>query len=169
MKTITSERGSAVLSDCGKYRYLLTRQLTIQAEPRRTILFVMLNPSTADAMQDDPTIRRCISFASQYGYTELRVVNLYAYRATDPADLKRAGYPVGDLNLAQLLLEAGAADTICCAWGKLPRECEKWANAVKQMLRGATRSPLMCLGKTKDGVHPRHPLYLAGNTPLQVL
>ena len=97
MKTIAT-RKQAVLSDCGTYRYRLWRKWGCGSP----LLFVMLNPSTADAEVDDATIRRCLGFADAHGFGELEVVNLYAYRATDPADLKRAGYPVGPDNDAHI-------------------------------------------------------------------
>src|SRR5262249_14212908 len=89
-------RRAAVISDCGRYRYSLTRRWGDAAEPRA--LFVMLNPSTADAEQDDPTIRRCIGFAKAWGMGSLEVVNLYALRATDPAALLSAPDPIGPKN-----------------------------------------------------------------------
>src|SRR5215510_5582686 len=85
----------AVLSDCGRYRYMLRRTWD-HSKPR--VLFVMLNPSTADAEIDDATIRSCIRLAKGAGYGSFEVVNLYALRATDPAELQRADDPVGPKN-----------------------------------------------------------------------
>jgi len=82
--------GSAVLSPCSRYRYLLGRRL--HAPHRRVVMFLMLNPSTADAIQDDATVRRCIGFAHDWGYEVLLVANLFAYRATDPSDLQLSGW-----------------------------------------------------------------------------
>src|SRR3954454_15761859 len=86
---------NAVISACGRYRYLLSRQV---GPGLRTATFIMLNPSTADATNDDPTIRRCIGFARQWGCGRLAVLNLFAVRATDPAEMKRADDPVGPEN-----------------------------------------------------------------------
>src|SRR4051794_12691770 len=107
---------NAVISICGRYRYLLTRQV---GPGQRTATFIMLNPSTADASNDDPTIRRCIGFARQWGCGRLAVLNLFAFRATDPADLKRAEEPVGPENRAwfeRTLRDAGDGPVIC-GWG----------------------------------------------------
>src|SRR5437870_4841901 len=112
---------SAVISPCGKFRYRLTRQWGEGA----ALPFVMLNPSTADAEQDDPTIRKCVGFAKRMGYDGIEVVNLYAYRATKPADLKKAGYPRGpenDRHIEAALVESHA-NSVICAWGVNARGC----------------------------------------------
>src|SRR5262245_44648837 len=88
---------NAVISNCGRYRHVLTRQV---GPGTRTATFILLNPSTADARVNDPTIRRVIGFTRQWGYDRLTVLNLFAVRATDPADLKRADDPVGPENKA---------------------------------------------------------------------
>src|SRR6185369_17379869 len=98
---------TAVISKCGKYRYSLRREWIGGAG---TVCFIMLNPSTADASVDDPTIRRCIGFAQRWGYQILEVVNLYAYRATRPRDMFAAADPVGPENeyyLCKAALGAG--------------------------------------------------------------
>ena len=77
---------TATISPCGSYRYTLTRDLGLAMKPKRPCLFVMLNPSTADALMDDRTIRRCKGFATREGCTSLTVVNLFAFRATNPDD-----------------------------------------------------------------------------------
>lgn len=91
---------SAIISDCGTYRYLLTRAtgVTLFESQARTVNFIMLNPSTADATADDPTIRRCIRFAMAWDYERLVVTNLFAFRATDPGDLRFAKDPIGPEN-----------------------------------------------------------------------
>lgn len=146
----------AVLSDDGRYRYELTR--TWGAEPQAT--FVMLNPSTADADVDDPTIRRCIGFAKSWGCGGLVVVNLYALRATDPADLWRADDPVGpdnDAHLAlALYLAARSSGPVVAAWGAhaRPDRVELFADVAASL-----GVPLLALKVTKAGA-PGHPLYL---------
>src|SRR4051812_26865304 len=107
---------NAVISACGRYRYLLTRQV---GPGPRAATFIMLNPSTADATKDDPTIRRCIGFARQWGCGRLSVLNLFAFRATDPAAMKRADDPVGPENkdwFERILTDAGEGRVVC-GWG----------------------------------------------------
>ncbi len=114
----------AVISDDQKYRYLLHRDIQPLASERKAMVFVMLNPSTADATEDDPTIRRCIGFAKREDATDLYVLNLYAYRATDPEELKQAPDPVGPENDRWLMQFLDAHDQVVCAVGgeRKPRQ-----------------------------------------------
>lgn len=155
--------GSAVLSDDGKYRYALWRNLG-QHDPvehpmsRRLCLFVMLNPSTADASKDDATIRRCKGFASDWGYNELAVGNLFAYRATNPKLLLRADDPVGpdcDKWLRQMV---GEAHLIVAAWGANVAVKRRERHVLDNVLTRWGRVPVLSLSLTSAG-HPRHPLY----------
>ncbi len=116
-------------------------------------MFVGLNPSTADEMQDDPTIRRCIAFAMAWGYSGLCMTNLFAFRATDPTDMLRATDPIGPQNDQVLRERAGRAGVVVAAWGVHGTHKNR-AWAVRMML-----PQLHCLRLTKDG-HPGHPLYL---------
>lgn len=151
----------ATISRCGKYRYLLGRQWGEGS----SLLFVMLNPSTADAEVDDATIRRCIGFAQRGGFGALEVVNLYAYRATDPKGLKRAGYPIGDDNDHHIMQAAMLAGGICVAWGANVAGLER-PQIVLPMLRRHPEKPLQCLRITRSG-YPQHPLMLASSCTLQ--
>lgn len=144
----------AFISVCGKFRYSLTREWG--DGPR--LLFVMLNPSTADALEDDPTIRRCIAFAKAEGFGSLEVVNLFAYRATDPADLRRAGYPIGPDADWYINMAASQAEKVCLAYGAAPWADER-IQSVLPLLRQAGHDTY-CLHITKSG-YPGHPLYLA--------
>ena len=152
---------SAIISDCGQYRYLLTREPHDLYTTRGPALFIMLNPSTADAALDDPTIRRCRNFAKAWDCAGIVVANLYALRATDPADLWKHENPVGtdnDMYLASLIREH---ETVVCAWGanaKPERVVE-----VRKMFHRLSRP--MCLGVTVAGA-PRHPLYIRADQPL---
>lgn len=123
----------------------------------------MLNPSAADGEQDDPTIRRCIGFARSHGFNAIEVVNLFAYRATDPRDLKRAGYPVGPLNDEHILHAASQAGAVCLAYGAHGRDLERVQVVLPQLRRAG--SELQCLAISKDGV-PRHPLMLRSDCRL---
>lgn len=148
---------SAVISPCGQYRYMLVRG----TGPRR-LVFVMLNPSTADAELDDPTIRRCKSFAATLGYSGIIVVNLYAYRATKPSDLWLHGDPVGPFNDAHLEWVVAGETDVVCAWGANARP-DRVAHVVALLRAAGAR--LTCLGTTLSGA-PRHPLYVRGDQPL---
>jgi hypothetical protein len=123
----------------------------------RTVAFIGLNPSTADETQDDPTIRRCRAFACSWGYDNLVMLNLFAYRATRPADMKAAADPIGPDNDWHLLDACMRADLIVAAWGS---HGSFWNRDVSlRKLLG--RCQLHYLRLTKDG-HPAHPLYLPG-------
>lgn len=127
---------------------------------RPAALWVMLNPSTADAETDDPTIRRVRSFSHAWGWDRQLVVNLFSFRATDPKDLKAAGYPTGD-PVNALILDACVreAGLVVAAWGaNAPAERVAWYRETVLPL-----APHYCLGTTKAGA-PRHPLYVAGHT-----
>lgn len=151
------ERG-AVFDRTGRYRYALTRRWAAEGPP---VLFVLLNPSTADAERDDPTIRRCIGFARDWGHGAVEVANLFAWRATRPADLRRAPAPVGPRNDRHLLAAAGRAARIVLAWGVHGALHGRDA-AVLALLRREGHA-LECLGVTGGG-QPRHVLYLPRDT-----
>lgn len=150
----------ALISDCGQYRYALTRRWGEAPSLR----FVMLNPSTADASLDDPTIRRCMGFAKRDGYGGLVVLNLYAYRATNPKALLTCADAVGpgndDMLRAHLRSSVGVGRPVVAAWGANAR-LDRW----DQVLALASGVDWRCLGTTKSGA-PRHPLYLSGDQPL---
>lgn len=154
----------AVLSPDGMYRYHLERDTGLLAPTNNLVTWIMLNPSTADATADDPTIRRVIGFSAGWGFGRLAVVNLFAYRATQPGDLwdaAEAGIdPVGEHNDQWTQGAAAEADMVLCAWGshgdRTPR-----TKAVMGMLADMQVVP-HCLGVTKSG-QPRHPLYLPKN------
>lgn len=153
----------AIISDCSLYRYHLWR---IWDKERPILCFVMLNPSTADAAEDDPTIRRCIGFAKRDGYGGISVRNLFALRATDPRVLSTSLCPVGPENLAHLLAcrNVSLLTRLVAAWGKLPSSrLREMAKASIDVVR--CHDP-QCFGRNKDG-SPKHPLYLASATKLE--
>jgi hypothetical protein len=166
-------QGTASFSPCERYRYTLTRtwpdSLGVHgSEP--LLPFVMLNPSVADAMQDDRTIARCQGFARREGYGGIMVLNLYAFRATYPKDLWVIEDPVGPDNdrVLDTTLQFAVTDgtPVVCAWGSNAK-----ADRVRSFMEMAARyghpeRPLLyALGVTKAGA-PRHPLYLRGDAPL---
>lgn len=155
----------AWISPCGHYRYRLSRTWPddLLGHYDGTALFVMLNPSTADALQDDPTIRRCIGFARSWGKARLLVGNLFAFRATDPRQLDSAADPIGPENDEHLAAMATEADVIVAAWGA-DKQVASRGRQVAEILFG--NFYVQCLGKTAAG-HPRHPLYLPKSVSLQ--
>ncbi len=120
--------------------------------------FIGLNPSTADETTDDPTIRRCVRFARDWGYARLKMVNLYAWRSTDPKALWLADDPVGPDNDHNLSLAFGGSDLIVAAWGANAR-----ADRLAQFFDTFGGWQFHALGLTKDGA-PRHPLYLRADS-----
>ena len=158
MITRTHQKGDAasvaVYSPCERYRYALTR---IWGNGPR-VLFVMLNPSTATEMQNDPTVERCERRARALGYGGFRVCNIFAWRDTDPRAMRAAADPVGPANDAAIRDGALWADAIVCAWGTHGAHLDR-GRQVETLLR-ATGRTLSHLGLSKDG-HPKHPLYIA--------
>ena len=153
--------GGAVYSPCGQWRYLLWRM-----ESRRAAMIGMglLNPSTADHLRDDPTIRQCRMRARRAGAKGVLVWNLFAFRATKPADLKRADDPVGPDNDEAIALAVEATRRTVLAWGIHGAHRGRDREVLAQ-LAGATCG-FWILGQTDNG-HPRHPLYLPTETRLR--
>lgn len=144
----------AVYSDCERYRYLLTR---VWDPSGRRALFIMLNPSTATELQNDPTVERCERRARALGFGAFRVTNIFAWRATDPKDMRAAADPVGPDNDAAITDSLPWADQVICAWGTHGAHLDRGPQ-VEALLRG-TGAPLFHLGLSKAG-HPKHPLYI---------
>lgn len=149
---------SAVISADGVYRYFLSRQLSFEG---RIVVFIGLNPSTADATDDDATIRRCVSFAKSWGGRELWMVNLFAYRNKNPASLKVIADPVGPDNDAWLESTISKADIVVAAWGN---HATLGGRGAKVQSRYAGR--LQTLKITSKGM-PSHPLYIAATETLK--
>jgi hypothetical protein len=145
---------SAVISEDGLYRYSLSR---IWDESKPMVMFIMLNPSTADAKTDDPTIKRCIGFAKSWGYGGLYVGNLFAYRATNPKDLLSVVDPIGKENI-KYLKELFSKSEICVhAWGN-----SKIINRLERIYPSdfsVDVNKYYYIALTKD-LQPKHPLYL---------
>lgn len=148
----------ALFSDCGTYRYILRRSIPCPVRWVKEVVFIMLNPSTADANKDDPTIRRCTNFARDWCCTRLTVVNLFALRATDPKDLTRHPDPVGPDNDKHLKAEIKKHRIVVAAWGGSSLARKQWIHYRHGILRRLDIC-LGVLGTTKSGA-PRHPLYL---------
>lgn len=148
----------AVISEDGLYRYVLRR---VWVENTQSQVWIMLNPSTADATNDDPTIRRCMSFSRAWGFGGIIVVNLFALRATDPKALRIHADPIGPDNDYYLESLTYGKRMNMAAWG-----AHTGANERARSLIASGHLPdkmLKCLGTTKDG-SPRHPLYVKSST-----
>jgi hypothetical protein len=153
---------TAVIDRTGAYRYRLGRLWG--ADPDAVVNFVMLNPSVADALVDDPTIRRCMGFARSWGYGGIVVTNLFAFRATSPVDMIAALDPYGPENDGYLFGTASDSPLVVCAWGVHGGLYGRGREVVRG-LRARNITPHH-LGLTKGG-HPKHPLYLpAKATPI---
>lgn len=167
---LSGDRGGAIFSKCGTYRYLLWRfwgrGLTSCAWPM--VGWVMLNPSTADERLLDPTLTRCrVRSMAVSGVFGMVVANLFALRSTDPKALQRHIDPVGRENLSAIETLARIASPVICGWGS-HGSLEGRGRGVSRLL-AAHGADLRCLGTTKEG-HPRHPLYVpyaAGCRPLE--
>lgn len=157
---------TAVIPQCGLYRYSLERKV---GPASWRLLWIMLNPSTADASIDDPTIRKVMGFTERAGHGVAMVANLFAWRATDPDALRARienGEPhVGEDNDAAILRAVAAADAVVCAWGRFPWAMSRAREFVAMLEEKAPGIPHACLGTNKDG-SPRHPLMVAYAQPL---
>lgn len=157
---------TAIISDCRKYRYRLDRQVS---DTGRTVVFIGVNPSTADATQDDATIRKMRGFCERWGdVRRFAVINLCAFRATDVKALSVALDPVGLQNNHHTKVAMFDADLIVPCWGalgKMPADVRELAHAMAKYLANSTK-PVYTLGKTKCG-QPKHPLMLGYDTQLE--
>lgn len=151
----------ATISECGFYRYELWR---FWDELKPKLLFIMLNPSTADSELDDPTIRRCIGFAKKWGYGGFYVGNLFAFRSKKPTDLLNEENPYGDFNNYYLSEMANKCSVAVCAWGNFP--------VLKKMGISPTLDnihiPKKYIDLSINGT-PKHPLYLKKELELKPL
>lgn len=155
---------SAVISDCGKYRYRLDRECDAGS---LVIAYFGINPSTADASIDDATVRKWRGFSTRLGARRFIVGNVFAYRATDVRELAHCADPVGPLNRTYLYGIAAEADVLIPCWGsrdKLPRQIRYVLDlAMSDLL--ATGKPVKAFGRSKSG-DPLHPLMLGYDTPI---
>lgn len=145
----------AVFSDCGNYRYSLWR---IWDEAKPYVCFLMLNPSTANEVENDPTIERCQRRSMSMAYGGIFVINLYAYRSTDPAALDQVEDPIGPLNDKYIAEVAQNAGIVICGWGNSTQRFDRHIMVIELLKRLGVKP--MCLAKNKDG-SPKHPLYVS--------
>ncbi len=149
-------KSTAEFSECRKYRYVLRRTWNAKLP---LVMFIGLNPSTADEFRDDPTVRRCIGFAKSWGYGGLVLTNLFGFRSTQPSNLREASDPIGPDNDRWIDHWRIRVQCIVAAWGVHGDFCNR-----HQLMLSRIDSAF-CLGLTSRGF-PRHPLYLASTTPL---
>ncbi|MDB6017709.1 MAG: hypothetical protein JWR19_2198 [Pedosphaera sp.] len=142
-----------------KHRYTLWREFDLFSS--KFVMFIGLNPSTADETQDDNTITRCIGFAQSWGYGAICMTNLFAFRATLPPDMRAAPDPIGPDNMKWINAVAGEADLIIAAWGI----DGTFKNQSRELLKASIewKKPIYCLAINKGGT-PKHPLYVLGST-----
>lgn len=161
---VTSElvsRNDAVISDCLKHRYLLRRHVS-SGLPQRICLFVMLNPSTADAVKDDPTVRTCIEFARKFECSDMEIVNLFSFRSPSPAEIpKTLDEACGPEWESHLTAAVKRSHLIIAAWGNHGSHL----NQDKKVIHFLREYRAMCLGKNKNG-SPKHPLYVPRSAEL---
>ena len=155
--TILTNASGATFSACRCWRYLLWRRWDAE---KPVANFLMLNPSTADEHQLDPSCTRARDFAERWGYGALIVTNLFAWRATDPDDMKRAADPVGRSNNQAILRSARRSGVVVCAWGNHGSHLGRAATVGADLRRAGV--PLHALRITAEG-QPSHPLYLRGS------
>lgn len=147
-----ASNSGATFSDCRKYRYQLFREWDPDST---TCVFIGLNPSTADESVNDPTIRRCIQFAKDWGYGRLVMLNLFAYRSTDPSVLSSLPDPIGPENNFHILEICKTAGIVVAAWGNHGTLLNRHIGIVELLEQ---QVKLMCLKTTGSG-QPIHPLY----------
>ena len=154
---------SAIFSDCGRYRYVLSRRWANGED----CLFVGLNPSTADSTQNDATVRKCMHFAHSWGFAGVSLVNLYARICRYPQALVTIDDPVGPDNDLWLKRMIGDASIAIAMWGN--HGARTYGDSTRRdILVMNSRNEWHCFGRTKLGA-PKHPLYLPKATPLQIL
>jgi len=157
----TALLSGATFSADSKYRYRLWRD--VRPDAVGSVTFVMLNPSTADAQKNDPTIRKCIGFVKQWGYRRLEVVNLFAWRATDPKELPKVAEPIGQENDRAILDTCLTSEWVIAAWGS-NKFAQRRAGDVTWMLT-KHGIHLRCLRRSVQG-NPWHPLYVPYGMPI---
>jgi len=144
-------KSTAIFSEDKQYRYVLTR---VWKEPSNPILWIMLNPSTADEYQLDPTLTRCLNFSQDWNFSEMIICNLFSLRSTNPKNLYSHKNPIGPENLKYILEESKRANMIMVGWGNHSNLDINWRN---NLLNSLNKS-LYCLGRNKNG-NPSYPLY----------
>ncbi len=157
--TVPAFKGSATFSPCKRYRYTLERDFFASMRSTRRITFVMLNPSTADADANDPTVNKCCKYALAWGFGHLTVVNIFAFRATDPRALRTVDDPVGADNQAAILRAAEHAEMVLCAWGSHGVYRDR-GQLTRDFLRTHDLGPKMHVLALTNSGQPGHPLYL---------
>ena len=155
--TNTIVSNSAVLSPCEEYRYTLSRMWSSRSE---NLIFVLCNPSTADSFKDDPTVRRLISFTKAWGFGGFTVLNLLAYRATNPKELGKVKDAYGPRNLYYWEQNITKGKKVIAAWGSSP-PAHSHAHSIKWLMR--SKADVYVFGFTMHG-RPKHPLYLSKDT-----
>jgi len=153
-----SDNVSAVISDCGLYRYSLTRQINTIG---KHVAVGMVNPSTADATENDSTIRKLIGFGNRLGWASFTVFNKFAFRATDVNQLKTCNDPIGPMNDIYTYSAIASANEVIVAWGAISKLPHALRSRYKFIVGAChvLNKPMLCFGTCADG-HPRHPVMI---------
>jgi len=148
----------AKFSPCRTWRYDLWRKWGSDDD---YCSWILLNPSTANESENDPTIRRCITFSKAWGYSGLHILNVFGFRATDPSDMKKANEPIGTDNNKTILKIAKGASRVVCGWGDHGQYKGRAEDVVRMLSKHEIRLSYLDLNKSGE---PRHPLYIKGDT-----
>lgn len=158
-----SQISGARFSEDRVYRYALWRDWNPLLKKR--IAWIGLNPSTADEVKNDPTVRRCILFSQRWGFDQMVMLNIFALRSTNPGKLFDVADPVGEENDQVIEDEVKSAEKVVCAWGVHGRLNGRGRQVIEMLSGSRFKGHVFCLGQNKDG-SPKHPLYLKSNTVL---
>lgn len=164
MNWIGGTNSGAIFDESRAYRYTLWRRWVPEARPAKMVAFIGLNPSTADEQVNDNTIRRCIDFAKTWKFDGMVMLNLFAFRATDPKHMKAQSDPIGPKNDDAIWIVTRDVGRVVCVWGAHGTHRERYFT-VRSILRRSVNES-WCFGRTDKG-HPRHPLYLPKGTLLE--
>lgn len=156
LKTETGPLGEAVFSSCDKYRYLLQRPIS---KSERILTWIMLNPSTATSLVNDPTVAKCVGYGQRWGYGLVEVVNIFALRSTDPNGLKAFSDPIGPVNNEFIINCVRNSEKVMCAWGRHGDYLGRGRAVAKMLKEKNLDHKLYYLEVSKKDYAPHHPLY----------
>jgi hypothetical protein len=164
---IGSGKAGATFDETRKFRYTLWRNWSQTLYVPERCAFIGLNPSTADEHQLDPTVTRCVNWSKEWGFGGMAMLNLFAYRATDPTDMKKHPSPCGLDNCDAIRNVVNSASRVVLCWGNHGTHMDRAQYVTSELLKGVDRDRIFTFGTNLNG-EPKHPLYLRGDTPLEL-